>query len=202
MPITFSNGGVYAVTINGLWNGTNVMNNVFHLQLVDGGVLSEADGLADIEAWLTEIYDYLSTITADNMVWSTFRVDALEGTNTSGTVPLTAPIAGALTGDLVPPQVALLSYFPTGVRRRQLRKYWSGWDDSAIGVNGGFSSAIATGVTTNLANLFLLIYEGTNGSWLYGHYRTGEPSSFIGATSMITTGNPVIQRRRRVGHGV
>lgn len=201
MAITFANGGTYQVVMQGFFNTTNAVRNVFHLHLLDGGPIDQGGGLADIEDWLVEIYGYLATITSDLVTYSSFIVNALEGVNTSGNVALSAPITGDLTDDPLPPAVAMLSYFPTGEKRRQLRKYWGGWTEGSIGSFGGFSSAVALGVTTNLAPLFLLPYEGANGAWLYGHYTTGVPGSFIGAQSMLTTANPVTQRRRRVGRG-
>ena len=199
--ITFSMGGVYEVVAEGTLNGASKVQNVYQLQKVDGGTLSQALGLADIKAWLALVLNVVKAVQTTLLVWETLTVNTLEGDNTTGSVPLTASIAGTATGDYLPAGVAMLAYMNTGVRRRQLRKYIPGTTEgtvTAAGIYGTASTAIVAGMGTYLLN----DYVGANGSWRYGHYRRGFPGSFVFPTSLTVTTNPSYQRRRRLGRGI
>lgn len=201
MALSFSIGGVYEVVAEGVWNSAEQVRNVYQLQKVDGGTIPEAQGLEDIEAWLTLVLNIIVAVQSTLIIWKSFTVNALEGTATSGSVPLTADIPGELTGDPLPPGVALLFYMNTGVKHRQLRKYIPGCAESSIGAFGGFSSATLTALA-GMDDLLLNDYNGTNGDWRYGHYRTGVPDSFVFPTTFTATAVPSYQRRRRQGRGI
>jgi len=96
----------------------------------------------------------------------------------------------------------MLSYMPLGERRRQLRKYWGVFDKTKINANGVWDGAVTAAINAAIAPLMLTTFEGTNGAWRYGHYTTGAPDSFIVPVSVVTTQNPVVQRRRRAGAGI
>lgn len=203
MPaMTFSDGGVYKVVVNSTFLSTTLIQNAFHMKLETGGTLDQAAGVADLQDWVTDVFTVLEPFLHSNTSVVSTSIYALEGDAQTGTIALPAPIVGDVTGvPATPRQVAMLTYMPLGESRRQLRKYWGVFPESILGATGFWGTTQVNTINAGLAPLFLTTFEGTNGAWRFGHYTTGVPTSFITPASVITTTNPVVQRRRRSGRG-
>jgi len=199
--ITWTNGGVYQVTALQRWNDSVEMRNVFDFQLITGTPMTYQEGLDDIEEWLTLIITVLKALQTTLHIWRGFTVSQLDGSSLSGYVPFAAPIAGVLTTDALPPGVAFLTYMNTGVSRRQPRKYWGGFTESAVGPSGGFSSSTVTAVAA-IAPYFLTTQNMTNGDWIFCDAHAGVPGDTIYPMTFTGTAVPSYQRRRRQGRGI
>lgn len=202
MSLSFTIGGVYGVSLLGRINDQSEIRNVFHYQKVDGGTITQTEGLDDLEDILTALIALLTAIQTTLIVFRGFDVYALEGDPQTASRTFAAPIAGTATGDPLPFGVSMLTYFNTGVPGRQLRKYWAGLTEASNSPTGGFAGASITTPGTNVLNFLMTDQVEANGTWRYGHYRTGVPGSFVFPVDGTLQYIPSYQRRRRLGSGV
>lgn len=201
MAITFNNGGVYSVALEGVFNSDTQIRNVFHWELLDGGSLTQEQGLDDLIDIMTAIVNIIKTVNVALMVWERIRVQNLEGAPWALLESFPSPIAGTETGDPDVRQTAILGYGGTEDRRRQLRKYIGAIGQISISSQGNIRSEPLADLAP-LGALLMTPQEATNGIWLYGHYRTGVPGSFVYPLSWTWSNNPSTQRRRRRGRGI
>lgn len=199
--IVWQNGGVYQVTATSEFNGELKQQNVFDFQLLSGAPMTYQEGLDDIEEWLTLIINVLKALQATVVIWKGFSVSELNGLNNSGFVPFTADIPGTVADDPLPPGVSILTYMNTGVKRRQLRKYWGGLTETSCDASGAWLAGAAATVA-GMASYFLTTQNLTNGVWVYCDGHAGVPADTIYPFTFTTTTVPAYQRRRRQGRGI
>lgn len=197
----FGIGGVYEVALLGRFNDAIEMRNIFHLQKVDGGTIPQEEGLEDITEFLEAVLAIVKALQSTLMIWRGFTVSRLEGDPGVVEEMFSSPIAGEVSTDALPPGVAFLTYMNTGEPRRQLRKYWPGLTEGAVGPFGGFSSTTVSDMA-DLSALLLNDFSGTNGDWRYGHYNSDLSPQFVFPTTFVATAVPAYQRRRRQGRGI
>lgn len=201
MAITYSNGGAYRLVAMGQWNVTTEVRMIFDLELVTGGTLSAAQGAEDADEFVTNLFTDMNTVLWEGLSWYGCTFDALEGSNVSGFIPLTAPVPGVATTDPLPPGVAMLAFLPTGETRRQMRKFIPGLTEAAIGAFGGFGSGTVSAIAAILADYLLVPFVGTNGTWQYGTYNGDRTPAFAQPTALNVSAIPAYQRRRKQGVG-
>jgi len=201
MAFPFNAGGVYEVSAEGTLASAIECRNVFHLQLTGSGTLSETQGLDDIEQWLTALITVIKAMQATVAIWKGFKVSNLEGTPMSVSRVFSSPIAGTNAGTLLPTGCCFLTYMPTGVRRRQLRKYWWGFIEASTDTTGEWASSAVT-YMAGVAPLLLPTQSMANGTWVVGSYQTGVPGSFVRPSSAVQQVLVSYQRRRRRGRGI
>lgn len=202
MPINPSQNAVYEVALEGVWDGAIEMRNVFHMQKVDSGVITEGQFLDDMEEYLEAILAIIKTIQATIMIWNGLTVATVEGPPQSATRSFGSPIAGEVSGAVLPSGVAVLSYMGTGYRRRQLRKYWGGMPEQATASANGEWGSGTLGVIADVQNLLLLDFDAANGTWRYGGYNTAMTPEFVFPTQAEAQSIVSYQRRRRRGRGI
>ena len=199
MACELANGGIVQVTVHGRFNNAADVNNVYQVQLIDGGPLTlneVGEGLAD---WFEVLYDYVKLFCNALVTWQGISAQHLNGNCVTGLHTFTSPIVGSLTNDVVPPGVAALMSFQTGIARVVGRKYFGVLDESVIGATGGLTGTF----TAQAANIGAHLTQDTLVSgltWQAGHFspKTLEWQPFTGYTYST---NPAYQRRRRVGSG-
>lgn len=202
MALTFSQGGVYGVSLLGTWDDAVETRNVFQFQKTDPGTISEEFGLDDIEGILGALLAYITAVLHIVQVFRGFQVYRLEGDPAVAERTFGSPITGAIvSADPCAPGVAVLSYFNTGIPRRQLRKYFGGLAESAFDADGNINATVLA-AHADLAGNLIIPWAQLNGTWQYGGYQTGVPGSFVAPESAVTTSNPSYQRRRRRGRGI
>lgn len=191
---TLNDGGIVQVYFRGEFNGAEDITNVFQMRLNSGGPATPTTVSNSLKEWGTALANLLKLMCNVLTVYDSISWEHLNGNCASGEIPFTAPIAGTLTGDALPPQIAALSKFPTGIKRVQLRKYWGGMDSTMNSATGGSTAA------------FRLLQEDVNDylffpqthdtlEWQYGYFspKVGE---FVEPIASSFSLNFHTQRRR------
>lgn len=198
---TLDNTGVLEVV---LWATSTIagqMRLVFQWKLLTGGPLDFNDIAADLEEWLTDFVNQYKSLVVGEISFDGFSFNTLDDNFVSGFVPFAAPIVGTNATDPLPSGVAALLYMPTGVARRQLRKYLFGLAEDTVGAFGNYGSATLT-TLTSIAPLLLVDQVLTNGTWQYGHALPGVGASWVTPNSMTAAAIPAYQRRRKQNRGI
>jgi hypothetical protein len=199
MACDLSNGGVVRASVYGKWNLVSDLVNSYQFQLVSGGPVSLSQEISDLRTLLEDLYDLVKEFCNVVSVFQGFHAEHLNGNCGTGNVPFTAPIQGALTGDAIPPGVAALISFPTGVRRVVMRKYFGGLDSGVLDADGEIEATAYGDFNAVISYLMSPIVVGAR-TWRFG-YQSPKTSTFeVPFTNVLHT-TPAYQRRRRPGTG-
>lgn len=171
--------------------------NVWHTRcttLVDG---TPEDVVDDIAAKLSSNYQLLKSVIAQTQVSQDLSVVNVSNGEVYGTHAWTTPFAGTATGEELPPQMSLFSYFRTGYSRRVGRKFW-GITAEALADAGLTVASVATTMGTFLAS-WLGPWTGsvTGNTYYWGVYNPNFVLQFLDFTEALYTSRMMVQRRRR-----
>lgn len=203
MPIvteTYNAGAQFRVTVLGEWNDAEAIQNVYEIMMTSGTNVPGQDVLDDLVDYFYTLYLILDGILSVLTVFRGIRVQELDGANTTGELAFTVPVAGFVTGDPLPPGVAALVNFQTGVAHRPLKKYFGGFGESSLIPEGVWASGVIT--TLGLAATHLLTQQAEiHETWRYSH-NAGVTLGVIFPTSAEVPVVPSYQRRRKQGVGI
>lgn len=197
----YNNGSVFNVSVVGRWNNVSDIINSYQMYLVNGGPLDIDDVSESLRDVFDQLYDYVKLFCNVVTVWSGIKIAELDGDCATGLVAFASPITGSLSNDPTPSGVAALASFPTGIKRRVLRKYFGGLDESIIGPSGNISTA-GTGLVQDAVDFLLTDMVGVGITWRYVYRSTidGVPTNVFPRSGKANS-IPAYQRRRRLGTG-
>lgn len=198
--MTMQQSDVVEVAARLEYNGVEDMVNVFQFQKTDVPAVSDALGMADIIAFLEAVYTTINTFMPLIHLYRDLTARNVTQGTVLGTFPWATLTAGTSVQDALPPGVAVMSAFSTGVPRVILKKYWPGVDESTNRTDGAFGTGLMTAIGTMNAGL-LVPYVGANSTWQYG-YLSPKTASFLTPVAAVVTDIPAYQRRRKQGRGV
>jgi hypothetical protein len=196
---TYNNGNVVRASAVGQINDTEAYANVYQFQLKDGGPVDFEDFADSVRDFLDDFYQDLMVYFNQVLVMQGVHVDGLAGVCSSGFLPFGANITGSLTNDAVPPGVSLVSGFPTGFKRVQLRKYYGGLDASVVDSDGNLDITFRVNVNSVLNDLVSdQVYNGL--TFRFG-YQSPKAGQWVEPTTRFSNTVAGYQRRRKYGVG-
>lgn len=183
----------------------NVIQNVWHFRVSDvGTTTSELETLTDISYAMDNMYLNIQSNISDEVTF-----DSIYGYNETldipmGTVPWPVLVAGTNIAAPLPEACSVMMRIPTGLPRREGRKYFGLFTEGA----NDPGAIISPGPIANLANLFALFsYSGvlpTYGVQLQGRVKTVQfgVAVYVPTPTFLINTQWDYQRRRKAGVGI
>lgn len=195
----FETGDVVRLGASFLLDVSDVIVNVFHAKIVDGGPMAFAAAAQDFQDYIHYIYN--PTMGQYSNVFASDRISVKNETQNTvwGSIAFASSLVGAETGDRMNAQTALLSYARTPLSRVQIRKYWGPFTKVDL-LNGLWISSIRATFQTAM-DYHIAPHVMPNGLELLGVAYNKLLGRATEAYSSTTAQVPVIQRRRRTGTG-
>ncbi len=161
--------------------------------------LTDQQGIDDVIEFLEAVYGLLRVLIPILSVFRDITVRNQTQAINYGTFPWVTFANGLAGGDDLPPGVALLVSFSTGISHLNLRKYFGNIAEGGVSQPGRWlPTTVAPAVAA--AAVMLVPFVATNGSWEYG-YNSPVALDWVVPVSAIVTDVPSYQRRRRQGRG-
>ena len=196
---TYNAGAQFRVTAVGEFDEASDVMNVFEYIKTDTTPVSGQTVIDDLLEIFENLYVIVVSINNILTVWRGIRIEELDGDNATGFLAFPGgDIAGVLQTDAAPLGVAALINFPTGVKNRQLRKYFGVLDESILTERGNISVTAQADMTDIAA--FLVTTQSETSDWHYSH-NAGPTIGVLQPTTAEVQGVPAYQRRRKPGVG-
>jgi hypothetical protein len=192
-------GDVVELSIQGDFDATEDVFNVYHFQATNSGTVSEETWADEIKEIVDAILTLQKVLANTLTVWRRVRARFINKSDAGRLIELDAPVAGTDAGDPCPAGVAILSVFRTPLPRVVLKKYTGCVAEPAIGTNGQIVPATLTQAAAYISLLLAPITTTLN-EYTFGHYDA-TTDTFTAPTSGYVNVEPAYQRRRRRGHG-
>jgi len=180
-------------------SGQDIMN-VWYAQIANYVTGDDDDVAGELAAFLATHYQDLEAAITNQQTSVEISVQNMTTGAVLGTQAWIPVFAGDLTGDTLPPQTSLYSYFRTGISRRVGRKFW-GIVNEAVNDNGLVVSLV-TVVSTFIAHwLGIDVGVGTGNSYVWGVYNDNLVPAFAQFVEAVWQARLRTQRRRSPGIG-
>jgi len=174
------------------------ISNISEFVLITGADLSFDEVVDDLDVIAQSMVALLKAFSNSTMSWTGFSVEELDGSVSTGPVGFASPVPGTDAGDSEPTSLAALVSFPTGQKRRILKKFCGPLSKNMIGTTGSLSSLAQT-LGGNFADYMMATQEETNGAWKYGHEYTdltGKHVIFPSSFFVRLIPSPLARRKR------
>jgi len=191
---------VYRVAMRMLGPSGQDFMNVFHAQ-ISNYVTGTDDDVADELAFIAAThYQDLEDAISNTQTSVDISVQNVTTGAVLGTRSWSPAFAGTLTGDKMPPQTSLYSYFRTGLSKRIGRKFWGVVNEASQ--DNGLASALVTIVSTFIAHWLGIDTGATTGnSYIWGIYNDNLAPAFAQFIEAVWQARLRTQRRRLPGIG-
>lgn len=169
--------------------------NVWHAKISNYVGGTDADVAQELVDYACTHYQDLEDAITNQQTSVDISVQNLTTGAVLGTFSWSTAFAGTLTGDTLPPQTSLYSYFRTGLSRRIGRKFL-GIVNEAVNDNGLVSSLV-TIVSTFIANwIGTDVGVGTGNSYVWGVFNDNLLPAFAQFVEAVWQARLKTQRRR------
>jgi len=171
--------------------------NVHHITITNYVGGDDATVAQELVDRLSTIYQDLEPAISSSQVSNDMSVQNVTTGAVLGSFQWSTAFAGSATGDELPPQTSLFSYFRTGVSRRIGRKFW-GVLSETLQDSGLTVASVATAMATFLAHFVAgWLAGGTGNTYDFGVYNASKSPQFLPFTEAIHVGRLMVQKRRR-----
>ncbi len=197
--VTTISGDVVEVSIQGDFDGTEDVFNVFQYSIATGYTTDEAGFADDLIELVTAVVTIIKELVGVATIFRRFRAQIITQVDAGRLIELDAPIPGVVVGASSPAGVCALLVFRIDKPRSSLRKYLGTISEEDVGTAGDFTSGALTEGAAAIAALMTNITT-TLDTYKYGHY---DPVAeiFHKPTGGYMNAEPAYQRRRRRGTG-
>lgn len=195
----FDNNDVVRLGAQFLMNGTEVIANVWHVQITSGAPMAFAAAAQDFQEYIHYLYNPLLTWYSTDFESDRISVKNETQDTVWGAIAFQSTLTGTNLGDNTAQQVALLGWGRTPLSRVQIRKYWGPFTESSI-TAGLWTSGIRSDIQSRM-DYHIGSHAMGNGLTLLGVAFNKALARATAAITATTTATPVVQRRRRVGRG-
>lgn len=189
-------GDVYRVAVRMRGPDNQDIINVFHCKntlLVDP---DDDDIISDIVTEISNNYQALEIVLSDEQQSVDMSIQNVTQNTVLGTHEWTTAFIGDNSGDSIPPQASLFSYFRTGISRRVGRKFWGIVSETKQ--DGGLMVAIVASQMATFLAQWLGEFIGASGNgYLWGVYNDNLVPAFADYVEAVVSGRIMSQRRRR-----
>lgn len=195
----FSALGPTIVTVKMSSQSDDAVQNVFVIKRT-GGPTDEPAVRAAIIEWIESIYTELLGVISEEASFNAVNIYHTVGDESTGDHPFATLTAGGATGDQLPPGVALLASFLTGIGRRVGRKYFGPLSEAAQD-NGIWTAGTLTALV-DAALMAALPFTASNGVSMVPVIYDRLNGVMRDIVEVAVHGIAAYQRRRRQGRGV
>lgn len=191
---------VFRIAVRMLGPSGQDIINVFHALVYNYVTGTDADCAEELAALIAGYYQDLEPCITTEQTGVDMSVQNVTTGTVQGTFGFSPAFAGDLTGDTMPPQASLYSYFRTGISRRIGKKFWGIINEASQdnGLAGGLVATIGT---------FLAYWLGsptgaiTGNTYKWGVYNDNLTPSFAQFTEAVAQSRQRTQKRRLPGIG-
>jgi len=173
--------------------------NTWHFQITAGPGWTASAAYTSIQAYVDALYTYLTTYMSNRVTADHIQVKNMTQDTIWGAIAFGSWTGGSGAGDPTALQVALLGYGRTQISRVQIRKYLGVFTESDMTL--GLWSGSLRGAADNMMSYHVNQQTLTGTMSVKGCAYNPTIPRVTFATSVNTSGAPVVQRRRRVGRG-
>lgn len=156
-------GDVIKCAAKQVFSGVDDHVNVFHMQIVTPPTPNDdASLLNDLSEHISEAYSTIQAVTHNSLVATVIEMYNITDDRPIGVTSWAGPYTGGTaTGDMLPPDDAILALLDTGLKRRQGRMYFSGITEGHQ--NGGQWDGAARSAAVNVPTVLKTIFSATFG---------------------------------------
>ena len=173
--------------------------NVFQVRLASPVAITDQETLDDIVDYLELAYTLLVGFLSVLTTFRDIRVRNVTQDTVLGLVPWNTLSAGSAVSDALPPGVAALVNFTTGVPRVTPRKYIGVSTEAQLVDPGVFSDSFVIALGQFAAQMIGLV--PVNGRLYEYGFLSPKTSAFQASLAATVTSIPAYQRRRKQGRG-
>ena len=190
-------GDIYRVALRMFGPANQDIMNIWHVELKTYVAGDDAAVADELNVRLCNAYQDLESSIATTQTSNDLSIVNVTTGAVLGSFAWSTAFGGVASGDELPPQTSLYSYFRTGFSRRIARKFW-GVCSETLQDSGLTVPAVATAMATFLANFVVSWVGGTTGNtYEFGIYNDAKSPQFLPLTEAIVVGRLMTQRRRR-----
>lgn len=197
--MALSTNDIVRVTASLLLNGSDLIQNVFHVKLVNDAAQPQGDLRDDLGAWMEDIYDSLVGSISQLVTFEEIQIFNVSSDNPEPTISWPTITAGTNTQEQQVDGVAALVLGRTGVSNVVGKKYFGG-----IVLDGYQDGLIAAATLTSIVlagDDWITPFSGAStATWDPGLW-TRPTGPFTVFTEAIARDLPAYQRRRKRGVG-
>lgn len=192
-------GDIIELVLEGEFDDTEDVFNVFQFQVTQNGWTDEDDYFEDLKELAEALINVIKVVSSALVVWRRLRARNKTTSSAAIQLELDAPIAGSGASNPLPPGSAYLIGFRTSESGILLRKFIGVPIEDANDSTGQWS-ATTIGLLTDIADLLLAEIVTNHGGFQYGHKST-KSLAWLVPTGAYVSAEPAYQRRRRRGSG-
>lgn len=195
----FETGDVVRLGAAFLYSAADTIVNVWHVKITSGGPLAFVTASLDFQEYVDDLYRPLVGYYRTVLVGDRISVKNETQNTVWGAIGFNPSFTGTHVGQGTALQVALLGWGRTAISRVQIRKYWGPFGEAEM-EHGLWTTAIRADIQDQM-DYHIGEHVMSNGLELQGVAYNKALDRATTCLTATTTGNPVIQRRRRFGRG-